>query len=358
MNTIVTKATEDLPTLRARVALSGKIAWTLVSGLTAIVYRDRGEKPFNDVWFKLMSSEQKVRFQAALVKLGIQNDPPALAAAKYHYFSNSIGGLNMHIMEEGPKKVWIRYLSPWGTFPGISALTVPTSVRRTILTTWHPRNGTLLGCPRLGWVATKFVAEGHPYDEGYFLEYDHDLAPEERYRVEHVEHTPEFDPAKAPKLDPEIWPEARWLKGSYSYGVDYAMHAIEILYEQFGAPAARDLIGTAMRLVAVQFGPDFAKASGTEGGAPGEIAESFVAMLRAFRNDCTVDTTQPDRAVLSLKGYTPFAREPDEGLRQAVFELFLMMTRLRNGHVSITRRFDAASQTEIWTLTDEKRWLW
>lgn len=350
--------TEDLPTLRARVGLAGKLAWTMVSGLTAIVYRERGEQALNEVWFKLMSSEQKVRFQAALVKLGIDKDPPAVAAAKYHYFSNSIGGLGMQIMEESPKKVWIRYLSPWGTFPGISALTVPTSVRRTILTTWHPRNGTLLGCPRLGWVATKFVAEGHPYDEGYFLEYDHDLAPEERCRVEHVERTPEFDPAKAPTLDPEVWPEARWLKGSYSYGVDYAMHAIEILHEQFGAPAARHLIATAMRLIAVQYGPDFTRASGAEGASPAAIAESFAAMLRAFRNDCVIDAGQPDRAVLAIRGFTPFARAADEGLRAAVFELFLMMTRLRNGHVSITRSFDAASQSETWTLTDEKRWLW
>lgn len=353
-----THASEDLPALRARVGLAGKLAWTLVSGLTAIVYRERGEKALNDLWFKLMSAEQKVRFRAALVKLGIDKDPPAVTAAKYHYFSNSIGGLNMQIIEESPRKVWIRYLSPWGTYPGIAALTVPASVRRTILSTWHPRNGELLGCPRLGWVATKFVAEGHPYDEGYFLEYDHDLAPEERFRVEHVEHTPEFDPEKAPKLDPEAWPEARWLKGSYSYGVDYVMHAIETMYLLFGAPAARDLVATAMRLVAVQYGPDFAKASGEVGAGPAQIAQSFATMLGAFRNECAVDASQPDRATLSLRGFTPFAHAPDEGLRQAVFELFLMMTRLRNGHVSLTRRCDAAGGTEIWTLTDEKRWLW
>ena len=42
----------------------------------------------------------------------------------------------------------------------------------------------------------------------------------------------------------------------------------------------------------------------------------------------------------------------------AVFALFAMMARLRNGHIAIVRTFDAASQTESWTLTDEKRWLW
>lgn len=349
---------EEIAALRARIALANKFAWIMVSGLTAICYRERGEKALNDIWAALLSSEQKVRFQTALGKLGIQNDPPALAAAKYHYFSNAIGGLNMQLMEESRKKVWIRYLSPWGTYPGIAALTVPTSVRRTILSTWHPRNGNLLGCPRLGWVATKFVAEGHPYDEGYFQEYDHDLAPEERFRVEHVEKTPEFDPAKAPKLDPAIWPEARWLKGSYSYGVDYVQHTIEIMHRLFGAPAARDLVATGMRLLAVQFGPDLAKASGEEGSSPGSIAKSFAAILRAFRNDCEVEMLDADRAMLRLRGFQPFAHEADEGLRRAVFELFAMMTRLRNGHVAIARSFDPASATESWTLSDEKRWLW
>ena len=349
---------EDLAALRARVSLANKLAWTVVSGLTAVCFRERGEKALNDIWAALLSSEQKARFQSALVKLGIQNDPPALAAAKYHYFSNSIGGLNMQLIEESPKKVWIRYLSPWGTYPGISALAVPASVRRTILSTWHPRNGSLLGCLRLGWGATQFVAEGHPYDEGYFQEYDYDLAPEERFRVEHVERTPEFDPQRAPKLDPEKWPEARWLKGSYSYGVDYVQHIIQIMHRLFGAPAARDLVATGMRLLAVQFGPELARASGDEGSSPGAIAASFASMLRSFRNECKLEAISADRAVLRIRGFMPFAYEADDGLRQAVFALFAMMTRLRNGHVGIARSFDAASQSEIWTLTDEKRWLW
>jgi hypothetical protein len=349
---------EDLAALRARVALANKFAWIVVSGLTAVCFRERGEKALNDIWASLLSSEQKTRFRSALVKLGIDNDPPALAAAKYHYFSNSIGGLNLHLIEENPKKVWIRYLSPWGTYPGIAALAVPASVRRTILSTWHPRNGSLLGCPRLGWVATKFVAEGHPYDEGYFQEYDHDLAPEERFRVEHVERTPEFDPEKAPKLDPAIWPEARWLKGSYGYAVDYVQHVIEIIHRLFGAPAARDLVATGMRLLAVQFGPDLAKASGEEGSSPAAIAGSFASILRSFRNECSVELTSVDRAVLRIRGFMPFAYEADEGLRQAVFALFAMMTRLRNGHVAIARTFDVARQAETWILTDEKRWLW
>jgi hypothetical protein len=349
---------EDLLALRARISLANKFAWIVVSGLTAIAYRERGEKALNDVWSTLMSAEQTVRFKSALVKLGIEHDPPALAAAKYHYFSNSIGGLSMQIIEETPKKVWIRYLPPWGTYPGIAALTVPSSVRRTILSTWHPRNGELLGCPRLGWIATKFVAEGHPYDEGYFLEYDRELKPEERFRVEHVERTPEFDPATAPRLDPVLWPDARVLKGSYSYGVDYVQHTVEVLQKLFGSSTACRLIEAGMRLLAVQYAADLAKACSFEETDPAGIARLFAAIMGSFRNKCAIDAAASDRAVLTIEGFTPFGASSNEDIRQAVFAFFVMVTRVRNGRLSIHRRFDAAANTERWTISDEKKWLW
>jgi len=66
--------------------------------------------------------------------------------------------------------------------------------------------------------------------------------PEERFRVEAVERSPEFDPAKAPKLDPVAWPEARWLKGNHNYGVDYLGHVLQIMERLFGTLVAAQLI--------------------------------------------------------------------------------------------------------------------
>jgi len=348
---------EDLAKLRARVALSTKFAWMIVSGLTAIAAREQGEKALNDIWTALLSSEQKDRFLEALQKLGIDNGPPATIAGRYHYFSNAIGGLTMHYIEETPKKVWVRYMSPWGSYPGISALLVPPSVRRTILSTWHPRNGELLGCPRLGWVATKFVSEGHPYDEGYFCEYDHDLSPAERFRVEVVHSSPEFDPDKAPKLDPVAWPEARWLKGNHNYGVDYAAHVLEILERQFGTLVAAQLVERGMRLLAVQYTADLARSAGIAGNDVGAIGDLFAALLRSFRNDVDV-RRDGDRVTLTFTRFVPFDRVRSPEIRTALFAFFAMATRVLNGRVSTVRRYDPAEDTEVWTFTDEKAWLW
>jgi len=351
-----TQQPEDLVALKQRVAIAEAFGWAVVSGLTASVWRDKGEQALNRVWHRLMTAEQQERFIAALHKLGIHNDTPAVTAAKYHYFSNTIGGLNMQYIEESPRKVWIRYLPPWGSYPGIAALAVPASVRRTILTTWHPRNGELLGCPRLGWVATKFVVEGHPYDEGYFYEYDHDLAPEERCVIRHVERTPAFDPARAPQLDPAQWPQARILKGSANYAADYLKHSVEAVVELFGLAFACDLLKSTMKTLAIQFVGHMRTLTGYPAADTASLAQSYAGILQAFKNTVHWARTGPDSAELQFDTLSPFPFENTDAMREAVFAWFQMGVRIANGRIRLERHRSGAR--ERWTFTDTKQWLW
>jgi hypothetical protein len=348
---------EDIQHLRERVALSTTFGWLVVSAVTATLYREKGEQALNDVWRSLMSAEQTIRFREALVKLGIQNDPPAIAAAKYHYFSNSIGGLTMQYIEESPKKAWIRYMPPWGSFPGIAAMAVPNSVRRTILSTWHPRNGELLGCPRLRWVATKFVAEGNPYDEGYFEEVDHDLPLNERMKVVNVHQTPEFDPAKAPKLDPQAWPEARVLKGNHNYAADYALHAIEAVIRHFGEQTATNVVRMAMRLLAVQFIGQLTKQTGFTAKTAHAAAQCSAAILRSFRNDVELSKKSDTVTELSFKNFAPFEPIATEDMRAALFAFFAMGTCVINGRFTARRTLDTKTGVETWRFEDHQRWM-
>ena len=290
------------------------------------------------------------------MKLGIDGDPPALAAAKYHYFSNSIGGLNMQIVAETDRKVWIRYLSPWGSYPGIAALAVPPSVRRTILSTWHPRNGELLGCPRLGWVATKFVSEGHPYDEGYFIEHERDLSPEERFRVEHVERSPEFIPEHAPRLDPAVWPEIRILKGGYNYGVDYVRHTVQIIESLSGVTKASHIVESAMKLLAVQYAADLAATLGRSGTDPLTLAETFAAIFASYRNPCRVRSEGDRVAVLEFENWAPFDTVENEQMLKSLFAFFDMMVRVRNGHLSVA--WERHENGRVLRIADEGKWIW
>ena len=349
--------TEDLQSLRERVALSGTFGWLVVSAVTAVLYREKGEQALNDVWRTLMSAEQSIRFRDALVKLGIENEPPAVAAAKYHYFSNSIGGLTMHFIQESPKKAWIRYMPPWGSFPGIAAMAVPSSVRRTILSTWHPRNGELIGCPRLRWVATKFIAEGHPYDEGYFEECERDLAPSERMAIQPVESSPEFDPATAPKLDPGSWPEARILKGSHNYAADYALHAIEAVIKHFGEQTAQNIVGMAMRFLAVQYTGQLTKQVAATEKSAHAAARLATEILRSFRNDAELSRKSDTVSEVSFRSFAPFTPIATDEMRAALFAFFSMATRVISGRFTARRDVDPASGVETWRFEDHQRWM-
>lgn len=176
-------------------------------------------------------------------------------------------------------------------------------------------------------------------------------------RVEPTECTPEFDPAKAPRLDPGVWPEARILKASANYAADYAVHTIEGLQRIVGTPAACQLIEQAMRLLAVQTIRQYVRLSNvTDSGADG-LAQLFVSVLRAFRNECAIERSA-EATRIRFRSFAPFATVATERVRQSLFEFVSMGVRVLNGRVSTSRQFDANSGVECWTFTNEKKWLW
>src|SRR5258708_4359918 len=117
---------DDIERLRVDCVLGSKIGISIFSGLAAMAYRDHGTKDLFEVWRRLMSGAQSDRLLDGMRKLGIEDDePPAVRAAKYHYFSNNLGGLNLEYIEESPKKVWLRYRGPYQMMPGITAIVFP-----------------------------------------------------------------------------------------------------------------------------------------------------------------------------------------------------------------------------------------
>ena len=133
---------------------------------TAVTYRELGEAALHKLWFDVLCNHQVDRYREGLDKLGIHEDTPAVAAAKYHYHTNIIGGLDMEYCEESDRKAWIRYKAPMWVYDGVGMLAMPGGLRRTVFSAWHPRNGRLMGCPRLGYVGTKFIMEGRDVDGG------------------------------------------------------------------------------------------------------------------------------------------------------------------------------------------------
>lgn len=249
-------------------------AW--FTGTVLLVTSRRGEADGAALVFAVFRRQQQQRFLPGLHKLGLQGLPPAVAAARYHYLSNSIGGVGVEYVEEGPHKAWIRYPPPRWVWPGAALCGIPSAVNSAMLRGWHAQNGVSLNEPRLGFVCTGQTVDGDPGLEGYYLLHDAPLAPEQRLRFARGETMPPFDPATAPRLPDAAWPAERIARAKLGYAVEYARSVCDAAVGGFGQAEGEALLAFAARLVGMQCGASLAP-------------DVLPAIARALRMELRVD---------------------------------------------------------------------
>src|SRR5215813_1702810 len=153
-----------------------------LTGLILATVSRRGGAAAAELVFRTFRRQHLEKFLPGLEKLGLAHLPHAVACAQYHYLSNQLGGVRVEYMYESDTKAWVRYVPPRWIYEGAAICGVPSEVSRAMLRGWHAHNGVSLGNPRLGFVCTKQTTDGQPGLEGYYLEHDRDLEPEERLR--------------------------------------------------------------------------------------------------------------------------------------------------------------------------------
>lgn len=251
------------------------------TGLVLATVARRGPRDAAELVFAVFRRQHHERFLPGLRKLGLEGLPHAVAAAQYHYLSNRIGGVAVEYMRESDRKAWIRYAPPRWLWHGTAICAVPGEVSRAMLLGWHAHNGVSLGNPRLGFICTGQAADGDAGLEGYYLEHDHDLAPEERLRFARHEAAPDFDPAAAPSVAAVDWPEERLRKAHRNYAMAYVRTAIPVAIQVFGPVEAVHLVGLAGRLVGMQFYGEVAACAGLGGRSAKDFADWMAAVARA-----------------------------------------------------------------------------
>ena len=180
-----------------------------LTGLILMLASRAGAARAAEVVFRTFRRQQLARFAPGLKKLGLDKLPHAVACAQYHYLSNQVGGVKVEYVFESDKKAWVRYPPPRWIWSGTAICGIPSEVSRAMLQGWHANNGVVLGNPRLGFVCTGQTVDGQPGLEGYYKEWDHDLAPEERLQFSPGERCPPFQAEFAPRLPGNTWPEER-----------------------------------------------------------------------------------------------------------------------------------------------------
>lgn len=311
--------------------------WALQwSAIQLTILRERGEKDLARFKYLILRRHQRSHFLQGVEKLGIDRSlPPAIVAGRYHFFSNAIGGLNMEYIEESDRKVWIRYMPPAWSFPGVSLFAVPASVQRAMFEGWHPFNGRSLGTRRLGFVVTKVYQEGCPYDEGYFYEYDRDLDDDEFIRFAPVTTSPDYRPDAIPVLDPKEWPEARLIKARRNFALGYVEDAVTTAIEMYGVKTASDFIGQAARMTALQFFGELKDSLGVATVDAAAFVSIFQVLSRLAGETFSVESNGPGDYLVKRSNRVLAAEPVDADIYRALFQYQDMAAKVLSPRVAV-----------------------
>lgn len=240
----------------------------LVTATIVSLVTRHGAERAREYVFRHFRRQQRTKFLPGLEKLGLAHEPPAVACALYHYHANALGGVRTEVVCESARKAWVRYPPPRWMWRGTAIAAIPHDVSAAMLHGWHGNNGVMLGRPELGFVCTGMTVDGDPGLEGYYLQHDRPLAPQERVRFARGEETmPRFDPASVPALGSAAWPAARRARARCRYAVDYVRTLLAELEALLGPESARAELGRVARLVGLQFLDEAMDGAG-HGGAP------------------------------------------------------------------------------------------
>ncbi len=288
-----------------------------LTGLILMLASRAGPQRAAEVVFRTFRRQQLARFLPGLTKLGLDRLPHAVACAQYHYLSNQVGGVKVEYIPENDRKAWVRYPPPRWIWWGTAVCGIPSEVSRAVLRGWHANNGVVLGNPRLGFVCTGQTVDGQPGLEGYYKEWDHDLAPDERLQFSPGEQCPAFDPARAPGLPDNTWPQARLLKVLRNYSMEYITSIVPETIAVLGPEEGGHLAGAAARLIGMHTFDEV-------GALLGDVAPGAAGFAAAFAR---LARGQGDDAALHRDGAATIVRQTSwrlmaerENLSPAVFD--------------------------------------
>src|SRR5437868_4388213 len=286
----------DTPDLAAFTAIE-LIYHSYLTGLILMLASQAGPAVAAEVVFRTFRRQQLARFLPGLRKLGLTELPHAVACAQYHYLSNQVGGVKVEYVYESDRKAWVRYPPPRWIWSGTAICGIPSEVSCAMLRGWHGNNGVVLGNPRLGFVCTGQTVDGDPGLEGYYKEWDHDLAPQERLQFSPGERCPPFRADLAPRLPAATWPEERLRKVLRNYAMEYITSILPETIAVLGPEEGGHIAGAAARLVGMQtFDEVAALLEGVEPGAAG-FAAAFARLAQGQGDDAELHADDTNATV-------------------------------------------------------------
>jgi len=258
-------------------------------GLQLIVSSQCSKAEVGDWMFRLFRRQHLDKFLSSFNKLGLNGLPGAVACAKYHALSNSMGGVGVEYIYESDSKAWVRFRYPRWMYHGPTLCGIPVEVSRGFLNGWYAHNGISLGNPRLGFVCVSEDMTGDFGLCGYFKEYDHELAEDERLQFAKGELPPPFISDDQPAPPQGQWGEARLAKANRNYALDYIRNGLSALTSVAGESKCRHLAGRAARLIGLQYFAETASMIGAVDGALEDAADYLKVMFEGMGDEASLE---------------------------------------------------------------------
>ena len=315
-----------------------------LTGLALSIITKIGAHTAEEFIFRLFRVQHTEKFLKGLTKLGLDNEPDAVACAKYHYFSNQLGGVSVEYFEESPTKAWIRYPPPRWIWQDSAICAVPENVNRAMLYGWHAQNGVTLKNPRLGFVCTGTTVEGSSGLEGFYLQYPKPLSPEQRLQFRFDLECPLIESKTLPILNNELWPEERKAKAYRNYAIEYLRTALPLLPKILGAENA-ERVGL---ICAKQIGMQSYSKLKTAFEIKDLTAESFALFLKDFMTACGDKAELKGDSVIERTFWRIFPENPSAFAEKCESLLFSGFLAAHNRFLTLkTNKLKTGTQIEI-----------
>lgn len=317
-------------------------------GLQLMVAVEESKQTVFEWMFRLFRRQHEDKFLSSFEKLGLTDQPHAVACAKYHVLSNGMGGVAVEYMEESDTKAWVRFRYPRWMYAGPAICGIPVEASRGFLYGWYAQNGVSLGNPRLGYVCVSEDVTGQFGLCGYFKEYDRDLSDDERLVFAPEERPPAFDASAQPAPPATEWSEERLAKANRNYAMEYVRNGFSALSDVLGRQRALELTKRAARLTGLQNYAAMAASIGGEDAGP-DAAAMFLGTMMAGMGDACALTPLPENSYEIRQTGLRIVRGLDESI---AMDLLGAWAELWRGAIHAHRVFmDVSYQAEPDALT-------
>ena len=322
-------------------------------GLQLLVAVEESKQTVYDWMFRLFRRQHEEKFLSSFEKLGLSDLPHAVACAKYHVLSNSMGGVAVEYMPENDSKAWVRFRYPRWMYAGPAICGIPKEAGRGFLHGWYAQNGVSLKNPRLGYVCVSEDVTGQFGLCGYFKEYDHDLSDDERLQFAPDERPPRYDPDEQPAPPAAEWSAERLAKANRNYAVEYIRNGLSALIETVGREKALEHAKRAARLTGLQQFPALATSMGIREGGPKEAAAFLGAVMPGMGDNCEISALAGGAFEVSQSGLR-VVRGLEGDFRSDLLSSWIELWRgaIDSGRSFLDVSCDIRSDRLVWTVKD------